>query len=115
MNIPKEHWLRPGRSLSDDIHIPGEHWLRPGRSVLFIEAWETQLRAAITEEPDPAKRFEKWLAKLAEGAWHRSCRLVFVEQPYLAWAEAIERVLAAHEKEIRSQVADEILYPGRDC
>jgi hypothetical protein len=103
-----------------DITIPPEHWnWKPTYSHEFDHrpGWEAQLRRRITEQPDPAKRFEVWLLLAADGKHHGAggIRLWFIEQPYLSWALAVERAIGTAEAELRKQLAYEIEHPNDDC
>ena len=92
------------------IDIPPGHWDSSFRGwESFVPSWERQLRTNIERQPDPQKRFEEWLLKLASGdAYQCGVRLIFLEQPYLAWAEAIEKFGTLEAKRERQSCIAEL-------
>jgi hypothetical protein len=95
-----------------EIEIPHGHF-KSGSA--FVPHWEVRLRASIADEPDAAKRFTKWLDRLAAGECEMpGVRLIFLEQPYLGWAETIQRAIETAEKELRALIAFEVAHPGAD-
>lgn len=80
---------------------------------MMIPRWEPQLRRAMAERPDPAARFSWWLGEKANGSYTPGVRLVFLEQPYLGWAEAVEAAIERAEVAMRQQIANEVLNPDR--
>lgn len=104
MEIPKEHWT------SD---APKDTWSYDPKP--FIASWEKQLIAALKKEPDPEKRFDDWLKRKAAGETGMAgVRLIFLEQPYLGWAELVEKTIETEEKSLRKQIANEIQHPSDD-
>lgn len=98
-----------------DLQIPSEHWANtPPHARNFIPAWESHLRKNVLARPDPAERFSHWLETKAKGDFTPSARLIFLEQPYLRWAEAIEQAFKTAEKQLRAQIAYEVENPERD-
>lgn len=96
-----------------EIEISESHWDACHDRQRFIAGWEKKLRAAIAEHPAPAKRFEDWLTRRAAGeSGLPGVKLIFIEQPYLGWAQLVERVADQTDKECRERIADEILNPG---
>lgn len=100
--------------METELEIPESHWTDAGWSGLF-PYWERHLRSSIRREPDAAKRFAKFLEEKESGDYQMSPRLIFIEQPYLEWAEAIERVIEKTEKDTRGVVAYEITHPHADA
>lgn len=98
-----------------DLAIPDSHWREGPQPLGGIEtyrpSWENRLRKTVQEEPDPSARFTRYLNDLAAGTWRPGPRLIFFEQPYLMWAEAIERVINATEASTRKQIAHEVEFP----
>lgn len=104
-----------------EIVIPDSHWEKPMHGprgtgwAAYVPYWEPQLRAAIAKQPDPALRFTDWLARVAAGeSGMPGVRLIFLEQPYLAWAETVESIIALTEKETRESAAYEITHKESD-
>jgi len=104
------------------MEIPADHWKSQTVSYdprPYIPYWEKKLRASIEKEPDASKRFELWLAdKLTPHSPsfdNRGVRLVFIEQPYLAWAEMIERIISATDADTRERIAYEITHRDDGC
>jgi hypothetical protein len=95
------------------VDIPSTHWNQEIHGwQSYVPYWEKSLRASIEAQPDPAKRFEAWLSHLARGESGKpGIRLIFIEQPYLAWAELVEQLVATKEKELRQTIAYEIANP----
>lgn len=101
--------------MSEELHIPQEHWQPYGSSETWaLKTWENNLRRHVREEPDPAKRFDKWLTAKAKGEGTYGVRLVFIEQPYLGWAEKVEKALAEEEKSLRESIAYFVTHPDED-
>ena len=99
------------------MKIPDGHWDHVASHVRqYIPGWERLLCARIEAQPDPLKRFDEWLAKMLEtgNSGMPGVRLIFVEQPYLGWAETIEKIIAKIEKQLREQIAFEIQNPDMD-
>jgi hypothetical protein len=99
------------------IAIPDDHWgdrATRERVVGFIPIWEKALRARIDATPDPATRFGVWLETCASGGYDVNPRLWFIEQPYLAWAEVVRRVVAKVEQDLRERIADDIRNPSEN-
>jgi hypothetical protein len=94
-----------------DIEIPRSHWIGDPN---YIQYWEPQLRKNIAVCPDPSFRFEQWLGVKERGEGGQGVRLIFIEQPYLGWAETIERMIAAEEKRTRESCAYEITHRNED-
>lgn len=94
-----------------EIDIPQEHW--QGSDYPYIDMyWTPRLCASIAAEPDPAKRFTAWLREKETGVGENlSTRLIFLEQPYLDWAEAIQRIIDKTERDTRDLAAYEITHP----
>jgi hypothetical protein len=95
--------------MDDVVAVPEGHWRTDAVSAhwqSYVPGWERKLRASVETERDPAKRFELWLQDKAGAERthfdNRGVRLVFFEQPYLAWAEAVEQIIALTESETRS-------------
>lgn len=99
-----------------DLKIPEDHWRDTGFPNWrgFVTPWEKMLRSNLAAEPDPAKRFEVWLDARAAGLSGPGVRLVFIEQPYLAWAETVDRIIAATNKATRASIAREITDDDED-
>lgn len=102
------------------IEIPDSHWEEAPCDYDWRSlrgTWEATLRKSIAERPDPAARFTAWLAwkmsDVSHIAWFPGPRLVFIEQPYLGWAEAVERAIEKAEKNLRSAIAEDIANPER--
>ena len=97
--LPKNYWA------SDDIH----NWQA------YAEHWETRLRGNVSRQPDPAMRFSEWLeSKKLETNKFGGVKLVFYEQPYLAWAQDVEKIIEAKEKSTRELCAYEITHRNED-
>lgn len=88
--------------MSDALTFPEAHWadteIRNWRD--YVPGWEKQLRARVEANPDPETRFDVWLAALQENPWGAGgVRLWFFEQPWLARAQAVEKILERGERE----------------
>jgi hypothetical protein len=97
-----------------EIEIPMGQWRTEGDKHLegFVPIWEGSLRRHIEAQPDPLARFTDWLAMTAKGERGMgSARLYFFEQPYLEWAEHVERIIETTERQTRERVAYEIVNP----
>lgn len=107
--------------MNEELVIPEDHWHHDTAANnwrAYLPYWERGLRASIADEPDPAVRFSKWLEDKA-GKGPRNLRrlgvrLTFLEQPYLGWAEAVERIIENTDRETRERIAYEITNPDRD-
>lgn len=97
------------------FEIPAGHWTHPeGDRVVgaYKAHWEMSLRKAVEAQPDPAKRFGDWLSrKAADESGLPGVRLIFFEQPYLTWAENVERAIEGAERSLRARIASEIANP----
>lgn len=98
-----------------NLNIPADHWLGPNESYglnhAMIPHWEGHLRKSLSAEPDPAVRFARWLDDLAAGKTTPGVRLIFIEQPYLGWAETVEEAIKTAERDLRATLAFEIANP----
>lgn len=102
----------------DSLEIPKEHWQEKngayGTDSAMIPYWERSLRANIAKQPDVRLRFTEWLSAKEAGAGTYGVRLLFIEQPYLGWAESVENAIETAERTLREAIAFEITNPNRD-
>jgi ferritin len=94
-----------------ELVIPRSHWGNEPGNEAFIPGWEKHLRRSIAEEPDPAARFSQWLTDQNTDGWALGVKLLFIEEPYLTWANQIEELIKKTELDLREQIAREILNP----
>lgn len=105
--------------MTDELIIPREHWETPGglkgsQNPHYVTGWERLLRSRVYAQPDPAMRFSNWLTEMAAGApGMPGPRVIFIEPPYLEWAETILKIVELTEKETRQKIAAEILSEDR--
>lgn len=92
--------------------IPRDHW-GPHQGIgnweAYIPYWTRTLNDWQSKFPDPAERFSEWLRLKTQEASTPGVRLVFVEQPYLQWAESVELAIKVEKLSERRQIAAEIL------